>query len=613
MKKIVYCVTAVAFLLAFGLVQALNVSAVVGQSACPSWETQYQQLRTPPAGNKVITARHRGAFDGFLPENSMGAFVKAFQNCASAVETDVRKTADGQLVLFHDINIGKMLEPTYDPETNTGPNQRLSEVTYAELSRKHLLRPNRQETHYVVPTVNELINYVIDNDVNSLIHLEIKDPTAILEVARLLRDHHQVNPNAHILKRVVIKFNMGEYPTPAQWKAALEKEGIVADYTLMPVIAPVTAQRINVGSEIPNPEELELTTNASRAVAHWGKAPMELAPIIEVVVKDSSEFLYTEPRTHSSFGNYAAPTKLSLDNVKKGTVAEFVALTHFYRKNLGAFVPVPDYGLFTKGPRAGFTVPNTFGDHTPIAVTDAFYNNDSSCCYAVEDRRYSTEIASEAHDWRINLDWQHSIGANILTADDTDSIEMYSQQHGYLNSVARPNPQPASKEMNSVLKLLAEGHSVPDSALVKIKGWNGASASTWGGQVCLWSDPGYYLWTIACSLERGGYSPVLEIHTVGKGKMLIRDPQSLQCLTADPDVSEVISWKDNCNHENAHWTRTPAHRFLDSSGREINFQWDDRYSYGYPFAYNFLSRGDTSTWSQWLLEPFDVDSNDPSK
>ncbi|WP_461005375.1 hypothetical protein [Trueperella pyogenes] len=95
--------------------------------------------------------------------------------------------------------------------------------------------------------------------------------------------------------------------------------------------------------------------------------------------------------------------------------------------------------------------------------------------------------------------------------------------------------------------------------------------------------------------------------------MLIRDPQSLQCLTADPDVSEVISWKDNCNHENAHWTRTPAHRFLDSSGREINFQWDDRYSYGYPFAYNFLSRGDTSTWSQWLLEPFDVDSNDPSK
>ncbi len=47
---------------------------------------------------------HRGA-RSLAPENTMPAFLKAWQVGAHGIETDVRVTADGKLVLFHDNNL----------------------------------------------------------------------------------------------------------------------------------------------------------------------------------------------------------------------------------------------------------------------------------------------------------------------------------------------------------------------------------------------------------------------------------------------------------------------------------------------------------------------------
>ncbi|AWB83206.1 glycerophosphodiester phosphodiesterase family protein [Corynebacterium liangguodongii] len=574
---------------------------------CPTWQQQYEQLIHPAIGGRVITARHRGSFDESIPENSLGAFAQAFQECRPAVETDVRMTSDKKLVVFHDVRVGKMLEPSYDPESDTGPNPRLDSLTFDQVRRKRLVKPDRTPTHYLVPTVEELIQLIIDSDANSLVHLEIKESEALIPTLRVIADKARLYPGAEVPKRVVVKFAMNDAPTPEHMRNLLEREGLPQDFLFMLKVDPGIAAKLNELPDIPQPPELELSTNASRAVANWAAADHTHAPVIEVNIKDSTEFRRTEKDAGSRFGAYERPVNLALDNVKKGTIAEFVALVHFYGARLGAFVPVPDYVMFTPGPAAGFTVPNTYGTKEPIVATEAFFNNTSSCCYRLADRRASSPVAAERHDWRDNLDFLHSIGATVLTADDTDSIDIYAYEQGYLNQAARPEHTAPKANMNSSLYYAIRERAVPDRALVNIQGWDGGESSAWGGKVCWWSDPGKFLWTAKCSLPHTEYSDELQIETVSRGpgsaKMRIRDPKSLQCVYSDPHSEDRVYWSPRCDDPRALFTRSPQRRFLDADGREINFQWDDRYTMGVPYAYNFFSRKDRSTWSQWKLVP----------
>lgn len=52
-------------------------------------------------GKNPLIIAHRGASE-FLPDNTIAAFDQAIADKADMLELDVRKTADGKLVLFHD-------------------------------------------------------------------------------------------------------------------------------------------------------------------------------------------------------------------------------------------------------------------------------------------------------------------------------------------------------------------------------------------------------------------------------------------------------------------------------------------------------------------------------
>ena len=67
---------------------------------------------------------HRGA-SAYAPENTMAAFKKAVEIGVAEVETDVRFTKDGKLLLFHD--------PTLD--RTTGGSGLPSDFTLEELKR----------------------------------------------------------------------------------------------------------------------------------------------------------------------------------------------------------------------------------------------------------------------------------------------------------------------------------------------------------------------------------------------------------------------------------------------------------------------------------------------
>lgn len=54
--------------------------------------------------NPVFSVAHRGA-SGYCPDNSLAAFRRAAELGADMVELDVRRTLDGQIVVFHDSKI----------------------------------------------------------------------------------------------------------------------------------------------------------------------------------------------------------------------------------------------------------------------------------------------------------------------------------------------------------------------------------------------------------------------------------------------------------------------------------------------------------------------------
>jgi glycerophosphoryl diester phosphodiesterase len=73
-------------------------------------------------GTKMINYAHRGASE-VAPENTMSAFCIGLFMGANGIETDVRRTSDGNLVLFHDANMSRI----------TGVDAGIESMTYDDL------------------------------------------------------------------------------------------------------------------------------------------------------------------------------------------------------------------------------------------------------------------------------------------------------------------------------------------------------------------------------------------------------------------------------------------------------------------------------------------------
>ena len=71
----------------------------------------------------MINYAHRGA-SAYAPENTMSAFDLGLRMNADGIETDIRRTKDGVLVLFHDDDLSRI----------AGVSGSVEELTYEELS-----------------------------------------------------------------------------------------------------------------------------------------------------------------------------------------------------------------------------------------------------------------------------------------------------------------------------------------------------------------------------------------------------------------------------------------------------------------------------------------------
>ncbi len=123
----------------------------------------WQQFRNERKrrGRPFVMA-HRGV-PVLVPENTLRSFAMALQQGADVLETDLRFTRDGQIVLFHD----RALERTTDGQGA------LHDQPLHALKRLHTKAPDGSLTDAEVPTLLELIEYT-QGKIPFL--LELKDP-----------------------------------------------------------------------------------------------------------------------------------------------------------------------------------------------------------------------------------------------------------------------------------------------------------------------------------------------------------------------------------------------------------------------------------------------------
>ncbi|WP_269929201.1 glycerophosphodiester phosphodiesterase family protein [Kocuria massiliensis] len=591
--------------LRWGMAAALVVTALGAPSAeaqdhagsCPDYHVMYDRFVHGLEGNDLgLAVQHRGAFSATLPGNSLGAFRASFEACQPAIETDVRTTRDGQLVLFHDTHVGLALEPTFDPERGTGPNPALSSLDYRDLERKPLLTKDRKPTSFEVPTLDQLLQTAENMHAPTLMHLDVKEPDQAVRIARTIADFESSHPDSHMSQRVVLKLPMSEYPTPGDWQAALDRAGVHRTIMVLPMMNPGVAAALDAfpgKGSVPRSQE---------ALQAWTEAPSTLAPAVEVLIKDSSDVRSTK-HVFSEFGDYQTPKSRDPGNAEPGSMAQMAFTVLASGKPLGNFVPLPDRMLWETRSFSGYTVPNIGGDHRPLNVTRAFYNADGRCCYALDDKRSTSKYAREAQDLRANIAWQADMGVRLFTVDDSDSVHTYLSENNILDRASVPSPRRAAAESRSWLYWQLQGMRIPNESRVTLKGWGGGASHTWQGQVCLfnWRDqPG---WVAACWYDKeSGYSPEMEISVVNDHFMRIKNVFDQQCLATHPGDWDLVYWQANCDDPRTLWSRTANDEYRDVDGRYLSFDWDDRYSWGVPWAYAHLTEQSTGSWSTWSFD-----------
>lgn len=104
---------------------------------------------------KNLPVAHRGLHGDGVTENSLSAFRAAVQ-LGYAIETDVRLTKDGALVLYHDDSLSRL----------TQSNRKVIDCTLEEIKKLTL------DDGQIIPTLEEFLQCV---DGNSPILLEIKN------------------------------------------------------------------------------------------------------------------------------------------------------------------------------------------------------------------------------------------------------------------------------------------------------------------------------------------------------------------------------------------------------------------------------------------------------
>ena len=153
---------------------------------------------------------HRGASE-YAPENTMSSFCLGLKMGANGIETDVRRTKDGVLVLFHDDTLERVI----------GKDGGAGDYTYAELLQMRV-RNDKTGTDDIVVSFEDFLKYFSFREITFAI--EIKEKGIEADVLELL-EKYGMRP-----KTVITSFEFDCIKTVKELNASYKVGYLVSDF-----------------------------------------------------------------------------------------------------------------------------------------------------------------------------------------------------------------------------------------------------------------------------------------------------------------------------------------------------------------------------------------------
>ncbi len=138
-----------------------------------SLHASLKRVMATESREKFVNYAHRGS-SAYYPENTMEAFEAGLAMGANGIETDVQKTKDGVLVLFHDKTLERL----------TGERGEISDYTYKEISEFSVKLGDKQGR---IPTLDEFLTRFASEEI--MLAIELKADGIESDVLELIGKH----------------------------------------------------------------------------------------------------------------------------------------------------------------------------------------------------------------------------------------------------------------------------------------------------------------------------------------------------------------------------------------------------------------------------------------
>lgn len=123
----------------------------------------------------MINYAHRGASE-YAPENTLSSFYLGLLQGANGIETDVQRTKDGVLVLFHDDTMERI----------TDAEGKISDYTLEELKKVKVIGNSTTDYYDRIITFREFLEKFAGYDIKFAIELKVDDTE--IEVADMINE-----------------------------------------------------------------------------------------------------------------------------------------------------------------------------------------------------------------------------------------------------------------------------------------------------------------------------------------------------------------------------------------------------------------------------------------
>ncbi|NNU15524.1 glycerophosphodiester phosphodiesterase family protein [Parvularcula sp. ZS-1/3] len=122
-------------------------------------------------GKEAIVSAHRGGPAPGFPENAIETFERTLSRVPALIETDVRETSDGVLVLLHDETVDRTSDGSGD----------ISDLTLEEVKALRLKDKDGRLTEFRIPTLDEALDAMRGK---TILQLDVKRGVSLRKVAR---------------------------------------------------------------------------------------------------------------------------------------------------------------------------------------------------------------------------------------------------------------------------------------------------------------------------------------------------------------------------------------------------------------------------------------------